>query len=52
MTDLCLQLGMTSKIVMTLVAKKEMTITKVSQVFQIWTHIISSLQSQICLLIG
>ena len=32
--------------------KKEMTTTKVSQVFQEWTHTISSLQSQICQHIG
>lgn len=32
--------------------KKETTTTKVSQVFQEWTHTISSLQSQICQRIG
>lgn len=32
--------------------KKETTTTKVSQVFQEWTHTISSLQSQTCQRIG
>ena len=49
---LYLQLGIMSRIAMILAMKRETIIIRAFQVFQEWTHTISSLQSQICQRIG